>query len=235
MGSVQDPAWHLAGANSDGSLHGSRAQSWGNSSESDGVRLPGSKRPVRDLSGPRNASPRKGPPRLHPRIPMETLCAHREADPRAFGWLVGYVDGAGRCSLLASIRCVAVNDGVVDWSREPGPPAELLPCGLSVIGVYVGCDGASPAIEQLIYLLTPHAAALRAACRTGSASPVVAAVSAGEAVAFFEVSALSPLELRSVELGRENALADFASTHVALRARPTLHLQARLAYHLSHS
>lgn len=189
----------------------------------------------RDLSGPRNASPRKGPPRLHPRIPMETLCAHREADPRAFGWLVGYVDGAGRCSLLASIRCVAVNDGVVDWSREPGPPAELLPCGLSVIGVYVGCDGASPAIEQLIYLLTPHAAALRAACRTGSASPVVAAVSAGEAVAFFEVSALSPLELRSVELGRENALADFASTHVALRARPTLHLQARLAYHLSHS
>ena len=46
VGSVQDPAWHLAGANADNSLHGSRAKAGAIHPEATASRLPGSKEPA---------------------------------------------------------------------------------------------------------------------------------------------------------------------------------------------
>eukprot|EP00966_Prymnesium_polylepis_P034115 793221-Prymnesium_polylepis.1 len=114
------------------------------------------------------------------------LGPHKEADPRAVGWLLGVVSDDGRCSPLASLRCVQHSQGLPDWSAEPKPPAELVPSGLSVVGLYAACDGTSPAADQLTSLLAPHAVALKAALAPEAWRwPLVAGVSASE-VAFFE-------------------------------------------------
>jgi hypothetical protein len=150
------------------------------------------------------------------------LSDHKDVDPRAFGWLVGSVDGEGHCVPLIAIRCVAMAEGVPDWKREPGPAAELVPCGLSVVGVYAGCDGTCPAADHLTSLLTAHVTALKTACST--VLPIMAAILPGE-VNFFKTTSLSPLVLEPAVIRREAHLAEFAATHVGLRAQTKLHLQ----------
>ena len=163
------------------------------------------------------------------KVVMQEVLDHRQVEHRACGWLIGDVDAEGRCAPLAAIRSTPTSDGTSGWMEEPRP--EFVPLGLGVVGLYMGCDSASPAVEQCTTVLRSHPAAL-AAARAGGAHPLVAAA-LPETVEFFEAESLSPLTLRPAVHRREDRLAEFFASHVAIRARPLLHLQVHR--HCSHA